>query len=65
MSIMDASILISTVGWLWCVSQAAKMAARLQAANAQNTALLEKLNSVSYVGSDLRTSLASPPAVQP
>ena len=37
---------------------AANMAARLQAANAQNTALLEHLNSVSLVGSDLRTSLA-------
>jgi hypothetical protein len=40
--------------------QAAKMAARLQAANAQNTALLEQLNSVSYVGSDLRSALAAP-----
>ena len=39
---------------------AANMAARLQAANAQNTALLEHLNAVSLVGSDLRTSLAAP-----
>ena len=42
--------------------QAAKMAARLQAANAQNTALLDQLNSVSFVGSDLRSALAAPPA---
>eukprot|EP01043_Picozoa_sp_COSAG02_P033410 COSAG02_NODE_2278_length_9240_cov_2.311016_2_plen_1828_part_00 len=42
--------------------QAAKMAARLQAANAQNTALLEQLNSVSFVGSDLRSALTAAPA---
>jgi hypothetical protein len=41
--------------------QAAKMAARLQAANAQNSALLEQLNSVSFVGTDLRSALAAPP----
>ena len=37
------------------------MAARLQAAHAQNTALLEQLNSVSHVGGSLRSALAAAP----